>query len=121
TEISANEYEEVKNLPNQFEQYAFFDSLNYEEGKKAYGQVIADKKGNIYFILRNNHNEPIIVIIELTYRTTIQPWLLGLIIATITVVVLLIGLIIAVKLRQKMLEESKEETELSPQQKYWET
>ena len=103
------------------ERAAYFESIGFTDGKFDSGRTITDVDGKLYFVFFNPEQDDANVHFTFTYRNQLlQPWIIGAISGSVTIIFLIIMVFAIVKIRQSIFKKQLEEQEKSPAQRYLE-
>jgi len=101
------------------ERASYFESLTFDEGIFFTGRYTSSETGKIFFVFFNpNINNADLSLTFSINDSGLKPWVIGLISTIIAIVVLITIIWIAAKIRRKMIDETLEEEELTPEQQY---
>ncbi|MCK5183022.1 MAG: hypothetical protein KAJ76_10960 [Candidatus Heimdallarchaeota archaeon] len=101
------------------ERSAYFETIGYFDGTQDSGKTTTDINGSIYFVFFNPNSSHANLDLTYTYQSNnIQPWVIGLISGIGILLLVIIGMYVAAKIRRKMLKDAEEEQEPSAAERY---
>lgn len=97
----------------------YFETLTFNEGTFFTGRITSSETGKIFFVFFNpNVNNANLSMTFSINESRLKPWVIGMISTIIAIVVLIAIFWVAAKIRRKMIDETLEEEELTPEQQY---
>ncbi|NHJ05787.1 MAG: hypothetical protein EAX90_13255 [Candidatus Heimdallarchaeota archaeon] len=98
---------------------SYFETLTFDEGIFFTGRITSSEIGKIFFVFFNpNVSDADLSMTFKINESGLKPWVIGLISTIIAIIFLIIIIWAAAKIRRKMIDETLEEEELSPEQQY---